>query len=96
MEKKTVWYVQYDEVDDLVNANFPQVKGEYECLAYEEYGNDEAHTFNVNAEKKASDYERKEFEEGKFHYKLHLLFDELARMGKLPFTKSELVLEVSY
>ena len=95
MEKKTVWYAQYFEIDKLINDNFPQVKGKYECLAYEEYGNDEAHTFNVNTENKVRN-EYTELEKGKFHYKLPFLLDELARRGKLPFTKSELVLTVSY
>lgn len=96
MEQKIAWYAQYDEINSLVNDNFPQAQGKYECLAYEEYGNDEAHTFDVNLDSKVWEDDVKEIKEGKFQFKLHLLLDELARMGKLPFTKGELVLEVSY
>ncbi len=96
MKKKTVWYAQYYEIDKLVNDNFPQVKGKYECLAYEEYGNDEAHTFNINTDSEIGENEVKEFNNGKFHYKLQFILNELARKGKLPFTKGELVLEICY
>ncbi len=96
MKKKTAWYAEYDEIDNLVNANFPQVKGKYECLAYEEWGNDEAHTFNVYADVESDEHDVEEFKEGKFHYKLSYLLCELARMGKLPFTKGELIVEVCY
>ena len=81
MEKKTVWYAQYFEIDKLINDNFPQVKGKYECLAYEEYGNDEVHTFNVNTENKVRN-EYTELEEGKFHYKLEEAAEEIKQLRK--------------
>lgn len=48
-KRKVVIEVDYNDVDDLITRNFPNMKGgQYECVAYEEWGNYEDHSMDIN------------------------------------------------
>jgi hypothetical protein len=47
MKIKTLVETDYHEIDELINTHFPCPGHNYESIAFEEWGNSESHTFNV-------------------------------------------------
>jgi hypothetical protein len=84
----TLIEVEYKELDEQV-TKFLNSKGikwqyekkdqRYECVAEEEWGNDESHSFNVDG--KVDEYSKEEIIKGNLSFQLHGILDWMAAEG---------------
>ena len=96
-EVKTQRIVDYNDLDRFINESFPQFKGQYECVPYEEWNNDSSH--NIHVEPKISEYNLKDIDEmlttGKIKsYRTRDLLCYLCERGDL--MEGDYLIEVSW
>lgn len=53
--RKVVVEVDYNDIDDLITRQFPNMDGQYECVAYQEWGNYQDHSMTVDGKVSESD-----------------------------------------
>lgn len=66
----------YEWIDKLVNTHFPTAKGDFYCIAEEEWNNDSEHKFLVEPKELPTDT-AKRIEEGNFMYSTNDLLNKL-------------------
>ena len=77
--EKTYREVDYNDLDNFISEVFG-IK--YECVAYEEWGNYQSHSFDVTPEE-LDDHYKEELKEGDFHYMLGCLLNDACHQGLL-------------
>lgn len=77
--EKVIREVDYHNLDDFISEVFGI---EYECIAYEEWGNSQSHLFEVTP-KELDEYDQDKIEEGDYHHILSGLLDEACHRGLL-------------
>ena len=83
--RKVVIEVYYNDVDDLISRHFPNMAGgQYECVEYEDWGNDQDHSMVIDG--KLSEYKLKEIHKMIstgiwLHWNTHTILDYLCSLG---------------
>jgi hypothetical protein len=49
-KRKVVIEIDYNDVDDVITRHFPNMNGRYECVAYEEWGNYQDHSMDIDGQ----------------------------------------------
>lgn len=89
---KTVFEVDYNEVDRIINKHFFDGKSIYECVPDEEWSNDSSHEITVDG--LVSEYQAKDIANKRREYMTSTYLNELCRIGVIE--KGEYLISVSW
>ncbi len=96
-EFKAVCKVNYNTIDDLINEYFGTPKQNYECVAYEEWGNDSDHSFDV-CKGESDEFDQEDIQDAKNgkwkHYCLRTYLNHLCNQDIIP--ECELIVSVRW
>jgi hypothetical protein len=95
--RKVVVEVDYNDVDDLVNRHFPNMRNPYECVAYEEWGNDQDHSMDIDGKLDSDDIKdiHEMMNRGKWkHWRTRALLNYLCSLGVIE--PAEYLISVSW
>jgi hypothetical protein len=95
--RKVVVEVAYDDVDDLITRHFPNMNDSYECVAYEEWGNYQDHSMDIDG--KLDEFDIKDIHEmmntGKWqHWSTRQILNYLCSLGVIE--SAEYLISVSW
>lgn len=81
--KKVVFEVDYNDLDDAISDFLVEkgLKGNYECVVCEEWGNDESHSFTVTPRIRESN--KKDIVARNLNYQTAILLDWMCAEGKI-------------